>query len=57
MLHTSIFLMSAPNIFHGWNRNTQLSRTRGTDDVMRLFQINDLAMFGYARPLHFRPKL
>ena len=46
MLHTPILLMSAPNIFHGWNGNTQLSRTRKIDDAMRLFQIIDLVMFG-----------
>ena len=30
------FSMSLPTIFHGWNGNTQLSRTRNIDDAMRL---------------------
>ena len=57
MLHTPIFLMSAANIFHGWNGNTQLSRTLNIDDEMILFQINDLEMSSYAYPSHFRPGL
>ena len=56
MRHTPIFLMSVPNIFPGWNGNTQWSRTRNIEDAMRLFQINDLVMFGYACPSHFRPR-
>ena len=57
MLHTPIFLMSVPNIFHGWNGNTQLSRTRNIDNAVRLFQINDLVMFDCACSSQFRPGL
>ena len=57
MFHISIFLVSAPNIFHGWNGNIQLSRSGDIHDTIRLLQINDLVMFGYACPSHFRPGL
>ena len=57
MLHTPILLIRAPTICHGRNGYTQLNKTRSTDDTMRLFQINDLVMFGYACPSHFRPGL
>ena len=57
MLHTPISLMSAPNIFHGQNENAHLSWTHNIDDAIRLFQINDLVMFGYACPSNFIPGL
>ena len=53
-LHTPIFLMSVPNIFHGWNQNAQLRRSHSIDDAMRLVQVNYLVMFGYVCPSHFR---
>ena len=45
--------MSVPYIFHGRNRNTQLSRIRSI--AITLFQINYLVIVANAHPSHFRP--
>ena len=57
MLNTHISWYQRQIFFKAETGIPLLSRIRNIDGAMRLFQINDLLMFGYACPSHVRPGL
>ena len=57
MLNTNISWYQPQIFFTAETGIPLLNRTRNIDGAMRLLQINDLLMFGYACPSHVRPGL
>ena len=57
MLNTHISWCQRQIFFTAETGIPLLSRTRNINGAMRLFQVNDLLMFGYACPSHVRPGL